>query len=109
MPTSLGEFFTWLGTAGAFATIMALVLERIPGWNDKLSSEVKSLLSLVVAALLGMASYALVRWVPAGVVAELEPYYQVILTAVTIWLGSQYAHWAVNQREDRLHPPGTEG
>jgi hypothetical protein len=87
---------------------MALVLERVPGW-ETLSREVKSFISLVVAALLGVVSYALVRWVPAGVVAELEPYYQVILTAVTIWLGSQYAHWAVNQRKDRLTPPGTEG
>lgn len=108
MPENLGEFFTWLGTAGAFATIMALVLERVPNW-DNLSSEAKSIVSLVVAALLGMASYALVRWVPAGVVEGLEPYYQVILSAVAVWLGSQYAHWGINQREDRLNPPGADG
>lgn len=97
IPQSFAQFLTWLGTNGAFSTVIAIVLERWPGWAT-MKSDTKSFITLAVAILLGLASYALVRWVPAGVVNELEPWYQVIVGAVTIYLGSQYAHSTFKRR-----------
>lgn len=92
MPENLGEFFTWIGSAGCFALVMSLVLERLPNWEN-LNSDLKTLLSAIVAILLGLLSAALVKWVPAGVQADLEPWFERIMAALIIWAGSQYFHW----------------
>ena len=100
LPTSFGAFLTWLATAGAFSLFMSLILERVPNWAEW-NSDLKSFISVAVAIGLALISHALVRWLPAGVVAELEPWYAVVFNAVTIWLGSQWAHNIFNRRESR--------
>lgn len=99
-PGSFAEFLTWLGTAGAFSLFMALILERVPNWAEW-DSDLKSFISVAVAVGLALVSYMLVRWLPAGVVADLEPWYRVIFNAVVIWLGSQWAHNVINRRDSR--------
>lgn len=100
IPQSLSEFATWLATAGAFGFVMSLVIEWVPGW-EKANSTLKFFVTLGIALLLGLASYGLINWVPAGVKTGLEPYYQLIISAISIWATSQGAHYMIIQREKR--------
>lgn len=98
IPQTLGEFFTWLGTATAFGVVMSLVLEKLPFWAG-LNSGLKAVSTMLLAVGLGLLSHALVTYVPAGVVADAQPWYQAIVSGISIWLASQGFHSAVNQRE----------
>lgn len=91
MPENFGSFLTWLGSGAAFAIFTALFLEKLPFWAT-LNSDVKAAVSMLAAVGLGFLSKALVQWVPAGVVTDLEPWYQVVIGAIVIWEGSQAAH-----------------
>ena len=108
IPQSFGQFATWLATAGAFGFVLSLIVEWVPGWETA-NSNLKFFVTLALAVALGFASYALVTWVPAGVKDGIEPYYQIIITAIGIWAASQGTHYTLIQRADRLHPEGTQG
>lgn len=101
IPKSLSEFATWLATAGAFGFVMSLVVEWVPGWEGA-KPTLKFFVTLGIALLLGLASYGLINWVPAGVKEGLEPYYQLIISAISIWAASQGTHYMINLREKRL-------
>jgi hypothetical protein len=100
-PQTLGQFATWLATAGAFGFVMSLVVEWFPGW-EKVGATPKFFITLGIAVGLGLLSFGLINWVPAGVKEGLEPYYQLLVSAITIWAASQGTHYLIVQREKRL-------
>lgn len=108
LPQSFGEFATWLATAGAFGFIMSLIVEWVPGW-EKASSTLKFFVTLGLALGLGFASYGLINWVPAGVKTGIEPYYQLVISAISIWAASQGTHYLLVQREKRMDEAKAQG
>lgn len=102
IPQTLGEFATWLATAGAFGFMMSLIVEWVPGW-EKWGATPKFFITLALAVGLGLGSYGLINWVPAGIKEGLEPFYQLIVSAITIWAASQGTHYFLNLREKRIN------
>ncbi len=92
---NINEFASWLATSGAFGVALSLIAEWLPGWQT-LASRVKFFITLALALALGLASHALVNWVPSGVKDGLEPLFAVVMTATgaVVLLGD-------NQERDR--------
>lgn len=91
MPASLGEFFTFIGSAAAIGFVLSFVAENWPFFQTR-SSQGKMIILVVIALAMGLGSYGLVRYVPAGVIEAAQPIYQVIVSTITILLASQIWH-----------------
>ena len=94
------EVIGWLATGGAVAAVAwfaSWFLEGL-GWWSRLASQVKSLLILALALVLGLAA-TWVRLLPAEAVAKYVPYFNVVVLTVVAWLGSQVAHRADGKRK----------
>lgn len=108
LPATLGEFFTWFGSTLVIGSVISWVLQNW-AWFKEQRSEVKVILLIVIAVGMGVLSQFAIKYVPAGVVEELQPYYQVVLTGVVIVLNALGFHWAIGKREERNNPTGTGG
>lgn len=109
VPPTFAAFLTWIGSIAFFNIAAAPLLERLWPVLKIENSEVKSLISVLAAVGLALASKALVMWTPAGLVTGAEEWYQAIIGAVIGWMTMQAAHYQIDQRADRLHPEGTQG
>lgn len=101
---SFENILAWLTGAdgGAFLLVSWAVswgLEGTAFW-EKLSSQAKALIILVVAGLLGAVAAAL-QSNPA-LVATLEPYLRPLIYAVLAWLGTQVPHRATKVFKAKL-------
>jgi hypothetical protein len=109
VPETFAAFLAWIGSIAFFNIAAAPLLERLWPALKIENSEVKSLISVLAAVGLALASKALIMWTPAGVVSGMEEWYQVAAGAVIGWLTMQASHYKIDQRESRLHPEGTQG
>ncbi len=101
-PDTLGEFLTWLSTAGGFTAFMTLGLEHLwPNW-DEYPKERKQFIALTVAILLGVVSAAFTTWFPNGIWPNAESLYRVVFNAVTIVVGSQFLHMVIKPKPDNV-------
>lgn len=91
MPDNFGSFLTFIGSAGFIGFILSVLAENA-SWFGKLSSGQKIALLLVVSLICGFVSHFAVKYIPAGVVQELDEYYQVALNTVVIFLASKAYH-----------------
>lgn len=98
MPQDLGSFFTWLGSDVAIGAVISLIFVNWSWFNARSSGQKIALLTFV-ALFMGLASQALITYVPAGVVADLQPYYKAIVSAMVVLFGSQAWHQIVNNRK----------
>lgn len=98
LPSSLGEFFTFIGSAAAIGFVLSFLAENW-GFFQTRNKQGKIAILVIVAVLMGLISYSLVRYVPAGVVDQAQPIYQVIISSLAILLATQVWHKAVNQQE----------
>jgi len=93
--TDLTLVLTWIVGMGApaiVAYVLALVVENWAGWAN-LSHNVKVLVPMVVSVLLSVgASYALKY--PA-IIAQIQPVFQVTVSAVLAYLASQKGYMEV--------------
>lgn len=103
VPQTVSEFFTWLASAGALGFVVSAIAEVFPKW-EMIDPKVKRWIVLGISAVLGLLSAALVRYVPAGVVEGAQDWYKAIVTAIAIFAASQWSHWAIIKREDRIDP-----
>lgn len=90
----VNDLIAWLTGAdgGAFIFItwaLSWAFEEATWWQA-LSSKLKSLIILILSALLGVGSVALQQ--NPALVAALEPYLQPVIYIVIAWLGTQVAH-----------------
>lgn len=100
MPTdSLILFIKYLGTTAGLGAAIALLTERMPGFQ-RLSKATKTTLVATLCIVLPLASWALLRFVPADVFNQLDPIFQQLIVGLSVlltWLVSQGAHWADRQ------------
>jgi hypothetical protein len=89
------EIVGWLATGGAVAVVAWFASWFLEGfaWWEKVSSQLKSLVILLIALLIGLAA-TWVRLLPPEVVAPFIPYANMVVLTVVAWLGSQVAHRA---------------
>lgn len=91
LPPDLTKLAAFIGSATFASFIASEVLEYIPQFKA-LTSGKKSGIVLFVYVLLSLASYAMVRWVPATAVQDLQPVYSIVIGAVAAFLGGQWWH-----------------
>ena len=99
VPSNLGEFFTFIGSASAIGFVLSLIAEQ-SRWFQSRNKQGKMATLLFIAMVMSLLSYSLVRFVPAGVVEQAQPYYQTIYSAVVIVLASQVWHRLVNKQAE---------
>ncbi len=97
VPSTLGEFFTFIGSAGAIGFVLSIVVENW-GFFQTRNKQGKITILILIALLMGLSSYSLVRYVPAGVIEQAQPLYQVIVATLSILIASQVWHKTVNQQ-----------
>ena len=87
------EVIGWLATGGAVAVtawFSSWFLEGL-GWWGRLTSQVRSLVILGVALLIGLLA-TWVRLQPQELLAKYAPYANMVVLTVIAWLGTQVAH-----------------
>ena len=109
VPPTFAAFLTWIGTIEFFNIAGAPLLERLFVALKVDNSNIKALVSVLTAVGLALASAALVKWLPGGLVAGVDQWYQVIIGAVVGWLTMQGAHYQIDLRAKRITPPGSSG
>jgi len=84
--------------AGA-AWIVSWGLDAIPAWHN-LNSKLKQVIVLVLALVIGIV-VTLVRNLPPDVLAQITPYFDVIIATVLAWAAMQGFHYKDPNREVR--------
>ena len=87
-------FLNWLfgPSMGGFTILTwfaSWVLEDLAWWQ-KLASKVRSVIFYAGSIALGIGAYLLLQ--NEEIVAAIDPYFKIVLSATTIWLASQVAH-----------------
>ncbi len=103
VPSNLGEFFTFIGSATAIGFVLSLAAENWLFFQSR-NTQGKMAILLFIAIVMSLVSYSLMRFVPAGIVEQAQPYYQTIYSAVVIVLASQVWHRLVNKQTDKDVP-----
>ena len=96
MPDNLGAFLTFIGTAGFFGWFVTWTFGNWT-WFEKASVNRKMLILIIAALSLGFLSRALITYVPAGVIAGLEPWYQTGVASIGVLLSSQIWHEVIHK------------
>jgi len=112
IPLTIVELFKFIGTPVFIGFLVSFLLERVPAFQ-LLSSDVKALVSLVLAVLLPIFSYALLNYVPEPLINALQPWYAAAITGVIGFIGSQVWHklfkpesfYPYDDSDDTDHPP----
>ena len=91
IPLTIVELFKFLGTPVFIGFLVSFLLERVPAFQ-LLSSDMKAIVSLVLAVLLPIVSYALLNYVPMSLIEALQPWYAAAITGVIGFIGSQVWH-----------------
>ena len=88
---SLTDVLTWLAVGGggtaATAWVVSYLVEYVPTWHN-LPSAVKFILPILVS--FGLAFGANVALDYTDVLAQIQPYWLMLVTAVMGWISSQY-------------------
>jgi hypothetical protein len=90
---TIQEVLRWLAGAGAVTVVSwfaSWFLEQYDWWGN-LKSQIKSLIILAVALLLGLGATWMLS-LPPETLAPYLPYMSGAVLIVTAWLGSQVAH-----------------
>lgn len=96
---SLIVFIKYLGTTAGLGAAIALLTERIPPFQ-RLSKATKTTIVATLCIALPLASWAVLRFVPADVFNQLDPIFQQLVVGISVlltWLVSQGTHWADRQ------------
>lgn len=78
--------------AGAWGpAIVSFLLEHIPAFQN-LASEAKKWTVMAIFVILPVGAQALLQYVPAGIWATLEPFWNAMAIGFASWMGSQLIH-----------------
>lgn len=88
---TLNDFLLWLASSGGAAATMSFVAERIPSFQN-LPSQKRSLYILIGSVVIALVAYAVLRFVPAGTLDQLSPFFAIIYSIAGTWVASQVAH-----------------
>lgn len=97
--TDLQLVLTWIVGMGApaiVAYVLSLVVENWAGWST-LPHNIKVLVPMVVSILLSIGASLLLQY-PA-IIAQIQPWFQMVVSAVLAYLSSQKAYMTVLERQ----------
>lgn len=94
-PTELTLLLAPAGVALVFGYLQAFLLEHVTVFSA-LSALAKRAVLVVLSVLLNAGAYAILEYVPGQVLADLQPWYLVIITAITL-VGAEVTHQKVNR------------
>ena len=102
MPDSFGAFLTFLGSSVAIGAVLSIIAENWP-WFQKQGSGTKTAVLIAVSTLMGLVSRLAVTYIPTGIITAAEPYYQIVISSLTIVLSSKIYHdlWGDKAKETR--------
>jgi len=86
----LGGFLIWL-TGGGGAILVSFLFERWD-WFQAQTAKVKQFLMIVIPSLLGVGALAITTFVPPEIIAQISPYFMVLVTVITYVLGTKAFH-----------------
>lgn len=93
MIENLNSFISWIVYSGGALLIASWVLDKIPAFV-KAASQTKYIINLAVAVILAAGFYAVIVYVPAGVLAALDPWFKIVAGVVVVYSGQQAVHQA---------------
>jgi hypothetical protein len=85
------EFLQWLASGLGANVVVSFLVERWP-WFQNLASDTKKFLSIVGTAVIALAAYGIMIYVPATFWASINPYWQIIVAVVGMFVGTQVFH-----------------
>ena len=88
---SITEFITWLASSAGASAVAAFLLERLPAFK-RLPTENKPWIVYAVSLALALAAYAIQTYVPADVLAQLQPIFVIIAGLTVPFVATQLAH-----------------
>jgi hypothetical protein len=93
--TNLKEVLVWLTGVGSPAVIayaLSWLVENWKGWS-KLPRDVKFLAPMIASVLLSIGANQALQY--QGVIAEIQPWFQITMSSILAWLASQKAYLSV--------------
>jgi thiol:disulfide interchange protein len=87
------DFLLWLSSAAGSSAALSFLLERIPAFHE-LKPEHRSLITLGGSLGIALAAWAILTYVPADVLAQITPVFQLVAAVVGSWIATQLAHTA---------------
>jgi uncharacterized membrane protein len=97
------KFLVGGGSSVVVMGALSYLVENWPKWHD-LPKWLKLLLPMLASALLAVGAQILMGY--ADVVAELSPWYVIIVTAVISWINSQKTYASTKVSGYGVHNPG---
>jgi len=91
MTMTLIQFLTWLFASGGSAVVASFILERSKKYQDQ-ASEVRKWIFFIVAAVIALAGYFTVTYVPVDVLNQIAPIFAIVAMIFTIVFLGTKAH-----------------
>ena len=86
---TLSQFLTWLFASGGSAVVASFILER-SGKYQELASEARKWVFFVVAAVIALAGYFTVTYVPTDILNQIAPIFTIVaMIFTTVFLGTK--------------------
>lgn len=85
------QFLTFLASAGGASAALSFIAERTPAFQAW-SKQKKSLTMLGGSLAIALTAYGVLTYVPADVLNQLAPYFQIAYGIVGTWIANQLAH-----------------
>lgn len=84
-------FLNWLASGLGANVLFSYLAERWP-WFQSLAADAKSWLSVLATAVIAIAAYATLTYVPASFWVMVSPYWEIIVGAIGMYVGTQTFH-----------------
>ena len=88
---SLPEFMIWLGTGAGAAVAFSFLAELFPAWH-KLEADAKKVVSSIGSVLIALLAFFGLQYIPADVIAAIDPYFKVIVGVLGVHFSGQLYH-----------------
>jgi len=95
LPTELTLLLAPAGVALVFGYLQAFLLEHV-AFFQALSALWKRVALIVISLVLNAGAFALLRYVPEQIFADLQPWYLMVITAITL-ATAEVTHQKVNR------------
>lgn len=85
------DFLQWLASGLGANVVVSYLAERW-AWFQSLTSEGRKWISAVFTALVAIAAYAVLTYVPADFWVLISPYWQIVVAVAGMYVGTQVFH-----------------
>lgn len=88
---SISELLSWIIYSGGAILAASWVLERIRGFQAQ-SPENKRWIAMATSVAIALAAYAILTYVPAQILAQIDPWLIVVWGTIILYSGGQVYH-----------------